>query len=75
MNYCAFHIFSTAFKGPVWISEIKVCQLPPLPRLWRTPLDSTAVSQDVDTLRRQASWNIMAFTHSGGKHVRCILDF
>lgn len=27
MYYCDFHIFSTNFKGPVWISELKVCQV------------------------------------------------
>lgn len=66
MYYCAFHIFSTNFKGAVWISEMKVCQPPPLPPLWRTCVDSTAESQDVDTLQKQALSNVMAFTHSGG---------
>lgn len=75
MYYCAFHIFSMNFKDPVWISEIKACQAPPLPPLWKTCVDSTAVSQGVDTLRRRASLNVMAFTHSGGKHARCVLDF
>lgn len=75
MYYCAFHILGTNFKGPVWISELKVCQSPPLPSLWRTCVDSTAMSQDVNTSHRQVLSNVMAFTHSGGEHARCVLDF
>lgn len=73
--YFAFHIFSTNFKGPAWISELKLCQSPPLPPLWRTCVDSAAALQDVDMLHRRVPLNVMAFTDSGREHVRCVLDF
>lgn len=66
MYHCAFHSFSTNFKGPVWISEMKACQPPPLPPLWRTCVDSTAGSQDVDMLQgkcHQTSW--LSLTQEG----------
>lgn len=66
MYYCAFHIFSTNFKGPVWISEMKVCQPHPLPPLWRTCVDSTARSQAIDMLQgkcHQTSW--LSLTREG----------
>lgn len=47
-----FHIFSTNYKGPAWISELQLCQSTPLPLLLRTYVASTPALQDVDKLHR-----------------------
>lgn len=62
VHYFTFHIFSTDFKGPAWISELKLCQSTPLPLLLRTCVDSTPALQDVGMLHGRAPSNVMAFT-------------
>lgn len=57
-----FHIFSTNYKGPAWISELQLCQSTPLPLLLRTYVASTPPLQDVDKLHRRVPLNVMAFT-------------
>lgn len=73
--YFAFHVVSTNFKGPAWISELKLCQSPPLPPLRRTWVDSAAALQAFNALHRRAPSNVMAFTGSGRERVRCVSHF